>query len=80
MKDPLLWQKQKSENISQDEILDFFKDKVVKWQIPDKVIFVDELPYLLLENLLKKALKRRIFPNVNKRSIMQWQSILILSL
>ena len=29
---------------SEQEILDFYVDKLVKWQIPDRVIFVDALP------------------------------------
>ena len=38
-------------------VIDFFKDKVVKWQIPDKVIFVDELPLSSTGKPLKKNLK-----------------------
>ena len=47
----------KNENVSEGEVLDFFKDKVVKWQIPDKVIFVDELPLSSTGKPLKKNLK-----------------------
>ena len=56
---PVVVAEAKSENISQDEILDFFKDKVVKWQIPDKVIFVDELPLSSTGKPLKKDLKEK---------------------
>ena len=57
---PVVVAEAKSENISQDEILNFFKDKVVKWQIPDKVIFVDELPLSSTGKPLKKNLKEEL--------------------
>ena len=41
-------------------LLNFFKDKVVKWQIPDKVIFVDELPLSSTGKPLKKKLKEKL--------------------
>ena len=34
----------KGANPKEKEILNFFKDKIAKWQIPDAVVFVDELP------------------------------------
>ena len=32
------------ERPTETEVLSFFKDKVAKWQIPDAVVMVDELP------------------------------------
>ena len=63
---PIVVAEAKSENISQDEILGFFKNKVVKWQIPDKVIFVDELPLSSTGKPLKKALKEKFFRTFTK--------------
>ena len=51
---PIVVAETKNENVSEDEVLEFFKDKVVKWQIPDKVIFVDELPLSSTGKPLKK--------------------------
>ena len=42
--------------ISEAEIITFFEDKVAKWQIPDKVIFVEGLP----RNATGKVLKNRL--------------------
>ena len=56
----------KNENVSEDEVLNFFEDKVVKWQIPDKVIFVDELPLSSTGKPLKKSLKEEFFQTFSK--------------
>ena len=48
---------EKNENASEGEILDYFKDKIAKWQIPDKVIFVDELPLSSTGKPLKNKLR-----------------------
>ncbi|MCX7565085.1 long-chain fatty acid--CoA ligase [Sulfitobacter sp. F26169L] len=34
----------KSGEVSEDELIAFYKGKVESWQIPDRVVFVDELP------------------------------------
>ena len=57
---PIVVAEAKNENVSENEVLDFFKDKVVKWQIPDKVIFVDELPLSSTGKPLKKNLKEEL--------------------
>ena len=44
---------------NEGEILAFFKGKVVKWQIPDAVIFVDEIPLSSTGKPLKKVLKNK---------------------
>ncbi|WP_435979006.1 long-chain fatty acid--CoA ligase [Psychrobacter sp. DM4] len=35
--------KEEDSNVDEAQILDFYKDKVASWQIPDKVIFVDNI-------------------------------------
>ena len=52
---------EKNENASEGEILDYFKDKIAKWQIPDKVIFVDELPLSSTGKPLKNKLRDKYF-------------------
>ena len=44
---------------NEGEILAYFKGKVVKWQIPDAVIFVDEIPLSSTGKPLKKVLKNK---------------------
>ncbi|MEL6619860.1 MAG: long-chain fatty acid--CoA ligase [Pseudomonadota bacterium] len=44
------------ENPSEDEVLAVFDGKIAKWQVPDKVVFVDALP----RNATGKVLKRNL--------------------
>lgn len=52
---------EKNEHAFEGEILDYFKDKIAKWQIPDKVIFVDELPLSSTGKPLKNKLRDKYF-------------------
>ncbi len=45
--------------LSDTEILDYYADKVAKWQIPDKVIFVDAIPLSGTGKMLKKDLREQ---------------------
>ena len=49
----------KKDNVELDEseILSFFKDKVAKWCIPDKVIFTEEIPHTATGKILKTKLR-----------------------
>ncbi len=44
-------------NVGRDEVLDFLKDKIAKWWMPDDVAFVDELPHTATGKLLKTKLR-----------------------
>ena len=44
-------------NVGRDEVLDFLKDKIAKWWMPDDVAFVDELPHTATGKLLKTRLR-----------------------
>ena len=44
-------------DLNAQELLRFFDDKVAAWQIPDDVVFVDELPHTATGKLLKRALR-----------------------
>ena len=46
-------------DIDEASLLSFFTDKVVKWQIPDKVIFVEQLPLGATGKILKKELREQ---------------------
>lgn len=43
--------------VSEKEVIDFFAGKVAKWQIPDTVVFVDELPRNATGKVLKNKLR-----------------------
>jgi fatty-acyl-CoA synthase len=47
------------QNPSRDDILDYLKDHVAKWWLPDDVTFVDELPHTATGKLLKMELRDR---------------------
>ena len=43
--------------ISEANLLTYYADKIAKWQIPDKVIFVEQLPLGATGKILKKELR-----------------------
>lgn len=47
--------KKPESHVSEAEILDYYADKVAKWQIPDRVIFVDSIPLSGTGKMLKKT-------------------------
>ncbi|WP_432211222.1 long-chain-fatty-acid--CoA ligase [Acinetobacter variabilis] len=49
--------KKPESHVSEAEILDYYADKVAKWQIPDRVIFVDSIPLSGTGKMLKKNLR-----------------------
>ncbi|RLL49875.1 long-chain-fatty-acid--CoA ligase [Acinetobacter cumulans] len=46
-------------DLNESEIFDFYADKVAKWQIPDKVIFVESIPLSGTGKMLKKDLREQ---------------------
>jgi fatty-acyl-CoA synthase len=48
--------------ITQEEIIDFLKDKVVKWWLPDEVRFIDEVPKTSVGKFDKKVLRSSAVP------------------
>lgn len=45
------------QDVSKDELLGHYKDKVASWQIPDDVVFVEELPLGATGKVLKNKLR-----------------------
>ncbi|MEG2266304.1 MAG: long-chain-fatty-acid--CoA ligase [Acinetobacter sp.] len=43
--------------LSETDLLDYYADKVAKWQIPDRVVFVDAIPLSGTGKMLKKDLR-----------------------
>ena len=52
-------QPQYRENISEEEVLEFLRHRVAAFWVPDRVIFVDEVPKTSAGKFDKKVLRRR---------------------
>jgi acyl-CoA synthetase (AMP-forming)/AMP-acid ligase II len=53
----LIAKKSTTSQITEDQILALYIDKIAKWQIPDKVVFVDSIPVGGTDKVLKKDLR-----------------------
>ena len=51
-------------SLSKDEILDHLAPKVAKWQLPDHVVFIDEVPKTSVGKFSKKTLRERFASGV----------------
>ncbi|SLN38593.1 Long-chain-fatty-acid--CoA ligase [Falsiruegeria litorea R37] len=47
------------QDVSEAQVLSWFDDKVAKWQIPDRAVFVDALPLGATGKVLKRELKEQ---------------------
>lgn len=47
------------EEITKDEVLDYLAPKLAKWQLPDDVVFIDEVPKTSVGKFSKKTLRER---------------------
>jgi fatty-acyl-CoA synthase len=50
---------QPGETLTKEEILDFLAPRVAKWQLPDDVVFIDEVPKTSVGKFSKKTLRDR---------------------
>jgi len=53
----LLIVKKPGADVSEASVIDYLKDKVAKWWLPDEVVFVDELPHTATGKLLKRQIR-----------------------
>mgnify|MGYP003602771896 FL=1 len=51
--------KQQGSDVTEQDVLDFYADKIAKWQIPDKVIFVESIPLTGTGKMLKRDLREQ---------------------
>lgn len=47
------------DKVSAEDIIDFLKDKVAKWWLPDRVVFIEEVPKTSVGKFNKKALREK---------------------
>ncbi len=45
------------EELSKEEVLDFLRERLTKWQVPDDVVFIDEVPKTSVGKFSKKTLR-----------------------
>jgi fatty-acyl-CoA synthase len=45
------------EQLTRDEVLDFLRERLTKWQVPDDVVFIDEVPKTSVGKFSKKTLR-----------------------
>ncbi|TAN35147.1 fatty-acid--CoA ligase [bacterium] len=50
------------DQVTQEEVVDFLKDKVAKWWLPDEVRFIDEVPKTSVGKFDKKVLRANAVP------------------
>ena len=49
--------KKAGQEVTREQLLDFMRDKIAKWWLPDDVVFVDTLPHTATGKLLKTRLR-----------------------
>jgi fatty-acyl-CoA synthase len=50
--------------LTKDEVIEYLADKVAKWQLPDDVVFIDEVPKTSVGKFSKKTLRERFAEHV----------------
>jgi fatty-acyl-CoA synthase len=53
----LLAVKEKEANVTKKKVIEHLKGSLAKWQLPDDVVFVDELPHTATGKILKTKLR-----------------------
>ena len=53
----LICVKKDGADVSGEDVIEYLRDQVAKWWLPDEVIFVDELPHTATGKLLKRQLR-----------------------
>jgi acyl-CoA synthetase (AMP-forming)/AMP-acid ligase II len=51
--------RKKGQSVTADEVIDYLKDHVAKWWLPDAVEFVDDIPHTATGKISKKDLRDR---------------------
>lgn len=55
----LVLQPSSGESVTKEEVLDYLKDKVAKWWLPDRVEFVDDIPLTATGKISKLTLREK---------------------
>jgi acyl-CoA synthetase (AMP-forming)/AMP-acid ligase II len=49
--------------LTAQEVMDFLRDKVAKWALPDEVVFLEELPHTATGKVAKRVLRQELVEN-----------------
>ncbi|MGH8960055.1 MAG: AMP-binding enzyme [Jatrophihabitantaceae bacterium] len=52
------------EPLSREDVLDFLRERLNSWQVPDDVVFIDEVPKTSVGKFSKKTLRDRFADHV----------------
>jgi fatty-acyl-CoA synthase len=52
--------KKPTATVTRDELLKFYEGKIAKWQIPDDVVFVENIPLGATGKMLKTRLREQL--------------------
>ncbi len=52
------------ETLTREEVLDFLRERLSTWQLPDDVVFIDEVPKTSVGKFSKKTLRDRFADHV----------------
>lgn len=55
----LIAMKAENSQLSETEMLHYYQDKIAKWQVPDRIIFVDNIPLSGTGKMLKRELREQ---------------------
>ncbi len=56
---PLACVVRSDESVTKEDLLDFLASKVAKWQVPDDIVFIEEVPKTSVGKFDKKVLRKR---------------------
>jgi fatty-acyl-CoA synthase len=56
------------ETLKKEEIIDFLKDRVAKWWLPDEVVFLEQIPKTSVGKFSKRELRSIVFPMLNVKT------------
>ena len=48
------------QDVDREQMLEFLRDKIAKWWLPDDVVFVDSLPHTATGKLSKLILRQQL--------------------
>ena len=52
------------QSLTREEMLGFYEGRIAKWQAPDDVVFVEEIPHTATGEMLKLKLREQLADHV----------------
>ncbi|HPV97521.1 MAG TPA: AMP-binding protein, partial [Spirochaetota bacterium] len=51
-------------SVTEEEIIDYLKERVAKWWVPDRIVFLEAIPKTSVGKFDKKALRATVLPRI----------------